>query len=493
MRLAARPKLVDSPRFSASPSPPGMQSFVSRPDLTPPQVSIQRAPGYGQQLIPSYILLSPDPISAPGSAGAMILDTNGELVWWSPVGAGVTSEGIPFNLRVQSYGGQPVLTYWQGTVEAGHGYGHYVLLDDTYKVVRRVYAGNELSGDLHEFLITPYGSALITCYYRPKVDSARYHGVAQEIDIATGAVRFQWQTLYQVSPSESYSGGADFFHINSVDLWPTPAGSYRQDLIVSGRNVWAAYRISRDTPGGRIIWKLGGTRTKQNIFQYAPGTGFAWQHDVRALADRTGVSIFDDAIGPPSKETQARGMVLNVNMTTRQVTPRHYYYHYTTPGGLQVPYEGNVQLLPNGGHFVGWGGVPWFSEFGPSGSTVNGTIVLDGQLPASYSSYRAYLTSWVGNPPESELALKVLPGPSSGQYVAFMSWNGSTQVAYWHLVAGPSSDSTLPEVAVLPREGFETHALVSVAGSPSSLDFRAYAIGQQGQVLGSSARVAPSA
>jgi hypothetical protein len=490
----ARPRTAATTDLRSPPAPPGVQRFVSRPDLTPPQVRVIRSEAYKDQEpeLPRYLFLSPDPVNVKGPIGAMIVDTGGDLVWWS-----VPPHGVPFNLRPQTYGGQTVLTYWQGDFIAGHGEGYYVMLDTTYRPTRHspVKAGNGLQGDLHEFLITPYGSALLTSYYEHR---GVYQCAAQEVDIATGEVKFQWDTLHNVSLAESYQpkptkGPYDFFHINSIDLWPAKVAPYHQDLVVSGRNVWAAYRISRDRPGGRTVWKLSGNRTGKGphggSFHMGKDTNFEWQHDVAALPDGSGVSIFDDAEGPPSPEKQARGLVLNMDQATRSVTLRHQFLHTSTRGGVQVPYEGNVQLLPNGGYLVGWGGVPFVSEYGPPGHDVDGTMDFDLQLPEHYSSYRAYLYDWKGRPPDSELALVVLPGPSSAQYVAHASWNGATEVASWSLHAGSSHSSSLPEVAAAPRTGFETVIPVDLPGS--SLDFQVTALDREGRPLASSRRARP--
>ncbi len=56
------------------------------------------------------------------------------------------------NFRVQRYRGSPVLTWWEGSIELGHGVGEYVIADTSYRTVRRVQAGNRLRGDLHEFV-----------------------------------------------------------------------------------------------------------------------------------------------------------------------------------------------------------------------------------------------------------------------------------------------------------------------------------------------------
>src|SRR5205823_8813065 len=50
---------------------------------------------------------------------------------------------------------------------------------------------------------------------------------------------------------------------------------------------------------------------------------------------------------------------------------------------LLANYEGNLQLLPNGDHFLGWGQQPFFTEFSPGGETV-----FEGRFVDENSSYR---------------------------------------------------------------------------------------------------------
>ena len=51
--------------------------------------------------------------------------------------------------------------------------------------------------------------------------------------------------------------------------------------------------------------------------------------------------------------------------------------------------EGNAQTMADGGLFVGWGVLPYISEFSPSG-----TLLFNAQFPALVSTYRAYRLPW---------------------------------------------------------------------------------------------------
>jgi hypothetical protein len=172
---------------------------------------------------------------------------------------------------VQQYQNKPVLAIWQGQFNAGgYGSGYNLLLNETYQVVGNVTTDN-LSGigaDIHEFKITTNNTALLTAYNATQFDLTSYNGSAdgyiltgmyQEIDIASGASLFTWNSLDHVDPNECYvSPGStgtealpwDYFHINSVDK--DNKGNY----LVSSRHCHTAYYI--DGTNGQIMWRLGG-------------------------------------------------------------------------------------------------------------------------------------------------------------------------------------------------------------------------------------------
>ena len=56
------------------------------------------------------------------------------------------------------------------------------------------------------------------------------------------------------------------------------------------------------------------------------------------------------------------------------------------PEGLSAPSQGNAQTTAQGDLVVGWGALPYFSEFGPSGQ-----LLFNAQFPTGVNTYRAYL------------------------------------------------------------------------------------------------------
>jgi hypothetical protein len=59
------------------------------------------------------------------------------------------------------------------------------------------------------------------------------------------------------------------------------------------------------------------------------------------------------------------------------------------PEGLLAASQGNAQTTRGGDLFVGWGSLPYFSEFDRFGR-----LLFNAQFPTGVNSYRAYLLPW---------------------------------------------------------------------------------------------------
>jgi hypothetical protein len=461
-------------------SPSDVLHFVSRPDLSPPDVTIAHYGGPAPA-DPPYFILTPAgyPHAGPGVPGLMILTLDGQLVWYSPNTGFPASDGLArVDLQVQSYRGQPVLTWWEGRVVTGYGYGTAVIANSAYQTVATVKAGNGLSADLHEFVITPQDTALITAYRTMPAnlsalggpaDGTVLSGTVQEIDIASGQVLFQWDSLDHVPVTDTYqafSGGTtadpfDYFHINSIAV--TSDG----DLLISARNTCAVYLVSR--PGGDLVWRLGG---KRSSFRMGPGATFWWQHHARPQSADV-VSLFDDGASP-AKEAQSRAILLNLDTAAMQATLADSYTH---PTRLLAANQGSMQVLSDGRVLVGWGNLPYFSEF-----TQDGTLIMDGSFPVGDQSYRAFTAAWTGYPTGNPAVAARVNG--AGGSIVYASWNGATEVASWTVLAGRTA-SALAKVVSQPYGNFETAITVTTDGPY----FAVTANDAAGRVLGRSGTV----
>jgi Arylsulfotransferase (ASST) len=447
-----------------------VQGFKTRRDLAPPSLTVTtNKPGTA----PGLIFLAPK--GGRGQDGPMIVDNGGKLVWFKPM------EGkLAADFRVQTYNGQPVLTWWEGVLFGGDGDGVGQILDASYTPIAQVRAGNGYSFDIHEFTITPQNTALVIAYERDKRDLRKWGGrkdarvvdnVIQEIDLKTGLVLFEWHSFGNVSPADSYTPPPkengfewEYFHANAVTL------DTDGNFLVSGRNVSTIYKINRAT--GKIMWRLGG---KHSDFKLGKGVRFDYQHNIRRQADGT-LTLFDNSAAPPTKK-MSRAVTIRLDEHAKTATLVNAFTH---PDKLLSASQGNNERLPNGDEFVGWGSQRYFTEFSPTGE-----VLFDGHLAKGNDNYRAFRYEWAGRPNTPPKAIAATKG---GSVTATVSWNGATGVARWELLAGADAN-TLAPIGSANRAGFETS--LTAKSTAAVVALRAY--DAAGNVLGTSPVVKPAA
>jgi hypothetical protein len=445
------------------------QFYHSRKDLAPVSVTVTKHGATGD----GDIFLAPQ--WGPVQDGPMILDPNGNLVWFDRM-RGDTSVA---SFSEQTYQGKPALTWWEGTMAAGVGAsGQDIIFDNTYKQIATVKAGNGLNTDLHAFVITPQNTALITADYPVYVDARSVKGgrrrqivldsLVQEIDIPTGLVLFQWDALDHIPLADSYNtippnagNPFDAYHLNSINV------DSDGNLIISSRETWGIYKVNRAT--GAVMWTLGG---RHSNFKLANGTYWAFQHDVEARSSNDTVfSFFDNEGGPPQIRSQSRAIRVQLDlthMTARSITDEKH-----SPA-LAANYEGNLQQLSDG-DFVGWGQQPYFTQFDKNGNTV-----FDAHLNDFTASYRAYRVQWNATPWTSPA---VVASTKRRTTSVFMSWNGATGVSSWRVLGG-NTTSSLRSLTTVARTNFESKAAI-----PASKYVEVQALDSHGTVLRSSSPV----
>ena len=235
-------------------------------------------------------------------------------------------------------------------------------------------AARGLRGDLHEFVITDRDTALLTSYVITRADlrasaaratarsrtrSSRRSTSPAARCCSSGTASI---TSRSTSPTRRSKPDWDFFHLNSVDL------DGDGNLLVSSRNTHTVYKLDR---AGAIIWRLGGKRS-----DFEMGAG----RELRLAARRPPPARrhdhdFRQRRHPGGREL-SRGLILNVDEQAMMAALVRQYTHPKILSGSQ----GNVQVLPNGNVFIGWGEVPRVSEFDRSGR-----MLFDAVLGEKYS------------------------------------------------------------------------------------------------------------
>jgi hypothetical protein len=438
-----------------------------------------------------YVFIAP---TGPGGltplAGAIqgpeILDSLGRPVWFLPL----PGNQLAADFRIQTYQGQQVLTWVQGPgfEDEQPGATTDYIYDNTYNVVATVQAGNGYNADEHEFELTPQNTALITIYNTVPYDLSALggsaggsviEGVAQEIDVATGTVLFEWHSLGHVALTESAmpvptsaSTPFDYFHINSVKL------DTDGNLLISSRNTSTVYKVDRST--GAIIWRLGGSLSD---FTLGPGLPFAFQHDAEAVNSTT-IRIFDNESDGTAVLPASRVIWVSHDDTAMAAALLNSVRH---PAGLSALAEGSGQTLGNNDTFVDWGILGRYSEFDP-----NGNLLFDVSMAPGYSSYRGFRLPWVGEPSTSPTLTAIANG--DGTTTVDVIWNGATQVATW-TVLGADASGNMSQVATAPWNGLDTTIQVSAAVSGVQVvgyDSNGNSVGQSPIVAGPFASAPPS-
>jgi hypothetical protein len=211
-------------------------------------------------------------------------------------------------------------------------------------------------------------------------------------------VLFQWNSADHVPYAQSEKPLPsspdtpwDWFHINAVKL------DTDGNLLIDARNTWTAYEVSRHT--GRILWQLGG---KASTFTLAAAPGqtlnradriFAWQHDPEPLGhgyytffDNESAGVANTGADATEELPYSRVVTVRLDQRTRTAT---LVRTDDQPELLSASSQGNAQTLPDGGVFVGWGSLPYISQFDASGA-----LVFNARFPDGVNTYRAYRFSW---------------------------------------------------------------------------------------------------
>ncbi len=432
---------------------PGIDTTVQPEDLAPTPITVlQNSPGTA----PGDVFAGPKIVvpGTPGQQGPEIIDNQGQPYFFLPID--LPYQGSDF--RVQQYKGKPVLTFnvGQSTGGPGHSSGEDVILNQHYQQIATVSAGNGLSADQHEFRLTDKGTALITVYHAVPYDLSKYggpvngqvyDGIAQEVDVATGKVVWQWDSLDHVPLSDSYtpvpadpSKPWDYFHINAVN--PDTDGN----VLIDGRGVSTVYKVSHKT--GNIIWRLGG---KSSDFQLGPGVQFNGQHDpLPETGQPNTYRIFDNGNGGgPATGKPSRVIDVKIDTAAKTATLVSSVEH---PDGVIANSQGSSQRLSNGDVFVGWGSVGRLSEFDGSGN-----LLWDGQVPTGYDSYRGYRSAWIGQPLTDPTAEASRIDATHIDVDAI--WNGATEVDRWLVLSGRGSHHLHP-VGLTDWAGLSTETQV---------------------------------
>jgi len=351
-----------------------------------------------------------------------------------------------------------------------------------------------------------------------------WDGIAQEIDIATGELIFEWRASEHVDVTETYrpiygmgnkNDPFDWYHINSIQK--DKLGNY----LVSARYTHSLMYIDGKTK--ETIWQLGGQKNDFLDLSEGMGINFAWQHDARfqpldAFPEsytppmhREGyttklVTLFDNAAEDQHYDyglEYSRGLVLELTYPTpgverfyddepptttdlaaRTLRKRNWDQYkidttngtdaaytvrviksYENPQGTRSSSQGNIQLLPQGPGkdpkvFVGYGLAAVYTEFAP-----NGSVLCD----AHYGPRMSWDSGHIQSYRDYKFAWTGRPKwtpkvvLSDDDLIVYVSWLGATDIEEWTLQSsrsGSAKDAEWKDLLRVPKISFETAIVV---------------------------------
>ncbi|KAL3480818.1 ASST-domain-containing protein [Aspergillus californicus] len=433
-------------------------SYRSRPDLSPPHLNIT-IPCNGR-CEAGYLFVAPftgfaDPVDhGPLQQGPYIFTDDGELVW-----SGYTYFSTwSGNFQAARWNGEDILFAFEGAHNSlhGHGHGHHTIMNQQYQNIRELRAGNHMLSDKHEFIIINETTALFQIYHPLQKDLSLYGGREgqtwivdarfQEMDIETGRVLFEWNSLDHISPDETalplplgqagmgYNSSTawDYFHINSITKGED--GHY----LVSARHASTIYKI--DGTDGSIIWRLGG---KHSDFELGPEVAFGFQHHARYVSggNKTHemISLFDNSVygseaaGGGDKEVHlypySRGKYITLDHTTMKASLELAFLPPRKP--ILAKSQGSLQVLPQGNVLINWGSEGQVTEYGPDGEPLFHAFLDSGSLQENLQNYRAFRFNWTGFSPETPAIFA--EEVEDGEVDVYVSWNGDTRTVRWRI------------------------------------------------------------
>ncbi|MBU3678948.1 MAG: hypothetical protein FGM32_04990 [Candidatus Kapabacteria bacterium] len=298
---------------------------------------------------PGYFMISPARSDTLG-----VIDNYGRAVF--PLNVGMQINLSSYKNRELSYFG---VTNTGGVL----GFSCFVRMNHQQQITDSICPVGPYQADFHEGFASSDSTFVILGAYRVKTDLSKYvaggfpdaeiiGGVIQEIT-RSGRVIFEWKSLDHI-PYQDATDDIDFtqplvdvHHINAI-VRDTDGG-----LIISIRHLDEVIKINGQT--GKIIWRLGGSKSKNNQFRFLNDTvagffGFSHQHCVSRTPSGT-LLMFDNGNLKPEPQSSR---VVEYEIDENEKTVRKVF-EYQPEQKVFASTMGSVSRLPNGNFLVGYG------------------------------------------------------------------------------------------------------------------------------------------
>ena len=268
------------------------------------------------------------------------------------------------------------------------------MLDQSYRVIRRIRSANGFRPDLHEFVSRPRHGAVHHLPDRargPEVGGAPKRGrlvdsVIQEVDIATGLVAFEWHSSARSRSRDTFSKPVRARARRSTTRTPTrststPTATCCCPPATRGRSTRSTARPARSTGA----WAASAAPSSSAPARTSPGST-----TLRRAADGA-LTLFDNSAFPPVRK-HSRALALRLDETAQTATLLSARPH---PREAAAATQGNIA---GAARAATPGRLGLAAATSPSSRRAAACCSTRG-CRVGYETYRAYRLPWVGQPP----------------------------------------------------------------------------------------------
>lgn len=307
-----------------------------------------------------YILTSLHGLKLLNPSYAMILKTNGELVWYR---GNEQIDMSTFHLQQHRLKNKVRYSMHIQTDRLSSSFirGKHLLMNEKFDVIDEIqvlptHRHPQMPADEHEFVYIDDNHYIVLGYYLKKSFIPIYNKTVSYVSVIiqeqkNGNVIFEWMSddyLKTFSSCFERCVGhnvPDYIHINSVFIDPKD-----NHLIVSSASGDYILKIHRKT--GQVLWHLGGNNSD---FSLKKEHVFIRQHDVQMLHNNW-LMMFDNGIGqmptPQRKALFHASRILQLQLDEKQ---KQILAFKEIPVNEDIAYMGSSHTMPNGGMLVGCG------------------------------------------------------------------------------------------------------------------------------------------
>ena len=242
-----------------------------------------------------------------------------------------------------------------------HLTNYYFVFNENMQIIDSIPYPEGYPIDFHDVIVLSNGHYLLLCQEEVSVDMSEYvedgyqnatllSNAIFETD-NTGEIYWEWHAIDHFSvldiadTNELKSVTIDFTHINSF------LEDENGDIWLSVRHFDEVVKIDKST--GNIVWRLGGSMSKNNDFTFVNDTsysyvGFSQQHSISLLPNGN-LLLFDN--GCYRSPQYSRAVEYSLDMVHKTATK---VWEYRADPDIYADIQGSAYRLANGNTIINW-------------------------------------------------------------------------------------------------------------------------------------------